>query len=97
MSETTTWKIKLSTPMGPQDMTAVLTVAGSEMTGTITSMFGEEPVAGSADGNTLRWTMHVTKPTKIDVDFDVQIDGDSMTGNAKLGMFGKATLAGTRA
>ena len=59
---------------------------------------GSEPISnGVVTGDTLTWTMAVKKPMPIKVVFDVRIEGDKMTGKAKLGVFGTAPLAGERA
>lgn len=90
------WKITLSTPMGPQEMTAALTTDGDCFTGRVDSAMGGEDIAGKIAGDTLIWTMSVTKPMKINLSFEVKVAGDKMTGSAKLGMFGKAALTGQR-
>jgi len=91
------WKMTLKTPMGPQDMVMSITRDGNSFSGRIESPMGSENVTGGKiDGDTLSWTMEVTKPAKIKLSFEVKVDGDNMTGNAKLGMFGKAALTGHR-
>jgi carbon-monoxide dehydrogenase large subunit len=40
--------------------------------------------------------MAVKKPMSIKLTFTVEIDGDQMSGKAKLGVFGTATLTGER-
>ncbi len=91
------WKIVLKTPMGPQEMVMSITRDGDGFTGRIESPMGSENVnAGKIDGETLSWTMEVTKPAKIKLSFEVKLDGDTMTGHAKLGMFGKSSLTGQR-
>lgn len=91
------WKITLSTPMGPQKMTAELTTEGSTLSGYIQSDIGSEKVNGTVDGDSLNWQMDVTKPMKIKLNFDVKVEGDNMTGKVKLGMLGNADLTGVRA
>jgi cytochrome P450 len=92
-----TWKITLKTPMGPQEMTAQWVRAGDAFTGKIESPMGSEPIAdGKIAGETLSWTLSVKKPMPIKLKFEAQLEGDTMTGSATLGMFGKAELAGKR-
>jgi hypothetical protein len=57
---------------------------------------GTQDIAGKISGNTLTWTLSLTKPMSIKLSFEAVVDGDTMTGFAKLGMFGKATLTGQR-
>ena len=93
-----TWKMTLKAAMGgPQEMTTQIVRRGDNFIGRIDSPMGSEEIAnGKIVGDTLTWTMSVTKPMPIKVEFEVKIDGDRMTGKAKLGMFGKAELSGHR-
>jgi cytochrome P450 len=92
-----TWEITLSTPMGPQVMTSQIVRNGDGFTGTISSgEMGAQDIAGRISGNMLTWTLSLTKPIAIKLSFQAQIEGDRMTGNVKLGMFGNAALTGKR-
>jgi cytochrome P450 len=90
------WELTLATPMGPQEMTAQFVRNGASFTGRIDSAMGGEDISGQSDGAAMNWTMQVTKPAAIKLSFDVKIDGDTMSGKAKLGMFGNANLTGQR-
>ncbi len=91
------WKMTLKTPMGPQDMTMQIVRQGDAFTGRIDSPMGSETINnGKIAGDTLSWTMDVKKPTAIKLSFEVKATGETMSGHAKLGMFGKAELSGQR-
>jgi cytochrome P450 len=91
------WKLTLKTPMGPQEMTMTIVRQGDEFSGRIDSPMGSEPINnGKIAGDTLSWIMQVKKPTSIKVTFEAKVQGDSITGFAKLGLFGKAQLNGER-
>jgi cytochrome P450 len=91
------WEITLSTPTGPQVMTAQIVRSGDSFTGTISSgEMGSRDITGQSSGNTLTWTLSLTKPVSIKLGFEAGVDGDKMTGTVKLGMFGKAPLTGKR-
>lgn len=91
------WKITLQTPAGPQEMTLHLVRDADAFTGRIDSAMGSEPIKnGKITADTLNWTMDVKKPMPIKLSFEVQVQGESMTGHAKLGVFGKAKLQGQR-
>jgi cytochrome P450 len=93
-----TWNITLDTAMGAQAFTAHIVRKDDTFTGRIDSPMGSEPITnGVAAGNALTWTMAVKKPMPIKVVFDVKVEGDKMTGKAKLGVFGSAPLTGERA
>jgi hypothetical protein len=92
-----TWKIILNSPVGPQEMTAQFVRSGNTFSGRISSPMGSEEMSnGVINGTTLTWTMAVKKPMSIKLTFTVEVDGDKMSGKAKLGVFGTATLTGER-
>jgi cytochrome P450 len=91
------WQLTLKTPMGPQEMTLHLVRDANTCTGRIESPMGSELIKnGQIDGNTLTWTMDVKKPMPIKLKFEAQVAGDTLTGHAKLGVFGTAKLEGRR-
>lgn len=97
MSAIGSWKVTLSTPMGPQVMQLhVDSQAGDRFAGRIESPMGDLDVAGQAAGDKLHWVMDVTKPMPIKVTFDAVVEGEAMRGTAKMGMFGKSDLIGER-
>ena len=51
---------------------------------------------GTADGNNLAWKIEVTSPMPMTLEVSAAVDGDSISGNVKLGTFGDATFTGTR-
>jgi cytochrome P450 len=92
-----TWELTLSTPMGPQVMTAQIVRSGAGFSGKISSSeMATQDISGKISANKLSWTLSLTKPVSIKLGFEVNVDGDKMTGTVKLGMFGKAALTGKR-
>jgi hypothetical protein len=49
-----------------------------------------------ADGNQLTWLQDVTTPMKLTLKMAVTVDGDTMTGTSKAGIFPASKLQGTR-
>jgi hypothetical protein len=91
------WQLTMQTPMGPQEMTLHLVRESNTLSGKIESPMGAEVIKnGEIKGDTLTWTMDVKKPMPIKLKFEAQVTGDSMSGHAKLGVFGKAKLEGRR-
>jgi len=91
------WKVTLATQMGPQVMQLHIdAITGGNFTGRIVSAMGTENVAGLVKANALHWTMQVKKPISIKVSFEVTVDGDALSGKAKLGIFGKVPVSGER-
>jgi hypothetical protein len=91
------WDLTLSTPMGPQGMKARFVRNGAAFSGTMNNAeMGTKEITGKISGNSLNWTLGLTKPVSIKLTFDASIDGEVMTGKVKLGMFGSAGLTGKR-
>ena len=98
MSADGTWNTTMNTPMGAQNGTMTLSTDGGTLTGTLVSPTGEiELTDGTVDGDTLTWKADITSPMAMTLEFTATVDGDSMSGNVKLGAFGDATFTGTRA
>ncbi len=92
------WAMTMFPPVGaPQSMTGIFAVDGKTLKGRLESDQGDQEFEGTVDGNKLLWTMKVTKPMPITLKYDVQIDGDQLTGKVKMGLFGTAKVSGERA
>lgn len=97
MSIAGTWNLTTHTPMGAQKGTLTAQVDGDSLSGTMAGAQGEVAIEnGKVDGNSASWSMKVTQPMPITLEFTVEVDGDSLSGNAKLGAFGNAKVEGTR-
>lgn len=96
MSADGNWKITINTPMGAQTVNASITTSGDTFTGKTEGQMGSQEVSGKVDGNTLTWSANITSPMPMTLEFEAKVDGDKMTGNVKLGMFGNAPLTGER-
>ena len=98
MSADGTWNVTLHTPMGAQAGTLELPTDGNTLTGTMSGPQGSmELENGTADGDSLSWTVNMTQPMPITIEATATIDGDEISGEAKLGAFGTATFSGSRA
>jgi hypothetical protein len=90
------WKVTMSTPAGPREMHLRIDTLSDNFTGRIESPMGNHDIAGSVTANTLNWQMKTAKTVPITVTFNVQFEGDTLSGSAKLGIFGKSTVTGCR-
>lgn len=98
MSVDGNWNMKMNTPMGEQAGTLALASDGNTLTGEMTAATGKATVEdGVIDGSKLTWKAKVTTPMPMTLEFDAEVDGDSITGNVKLGAFGNATFTCARA
>lgn len=99
MSATGNWNLTIKTPMGEQKMQAQLVADGETLTGTLQD--ATQPAApikeGSIKGNQLVWKFDAKKPFPMTLTFTLQLEGDTLTGTGKAGMFPPAPVNGTRA
>ena len=94
-----TWKLTVNTPMGAQESTLVIASSGGTLTGTQSAGSGTgQPIdEGTVSGNAVAWKSSITRPMPMTLEFSGTVDGDNMSGEVKLGMFGTQSFSGTRA
>jgi hypothetical protein len=98
MSVTGTWNIRISTPIGIQLVALELTENNGVIEGTAKSSAESAPLIDPVlDGKRLTWKQSITKPMRLNLTFDVIIDGDTLTGTSQAGMLPASTVTGTRA
>jgi hypothetical protein len=94
-----TWKLTVNTPMGAQESTLVITASGAALSGTQSAGSGEGKAidSGAVNGNTVSWKSSISRPMPMTLEFSGTVEGDSMSGSVKLGMFGTQPFSGVRA
>jgi hypothetical protein len=94
-----TWKLTVNTPMGAQDSTLVLTTAGGAPSGTQSAGSSDgRPIEDlTVNGNEVSWKTSITRPMALTLEFSGTVEGDSISGKVKLGMFGSQSFSGVRA
>ena len=91
------WAVSFTTPQGPQEFTMYVVQEGTRLNGRLTSEYGEFPLRGTLDGSDFTITWSIPDGGRIlEITFTGKVDGDSMTGTAKLGTRGSGELSGTR-
>jgi len=97
MSVAGSWDIRIKTPIG--DQSARVTVVPDHVggfNGKVSGDAGSMDITGTIAGDRLTWKMKTTKPMPLDLDCEAQVDGDTLNGTVKAGIFGKMPLSGTR-
>ncbi|WP_420140971.1 hypothetical protein [Sphingomonas sp.] len=92
------WNCTVDSPMGPQEF--VLTVAsdGDRFTGEASGAIGSKEIAdGIVDGDTLKWSMQVSKPMPVTLTCAATVSGDTLDGSVRAGFLGSFPIHGTRA
>jgi hypothetical protein len=91
------WEVTFGTPQGPQEFTMYVVQEGPRLSGRLTNEYGEFPLRGSLDGSNFTITWSLPDGGRVlEVTFSGKVDGDSLTGTAKLGTRGSGQLSGTR-
>lgn len=96
-SFTGTWNVTLDTLIGKMEVVFEITEDNGVLSGVATS--DAEAVAFAnivANGDQLTWSQDVTTPMKLTLKFDVNVDGDVMTGTSKPGIFPASKVNGLR-
>jgi hypothetical protein len=93
------WKLTVNTPMGEQESMLVISSSGAALSGTQSAGSGEgKPIdSGAVNGNIVSWKSSISRPMPMTLEFSGTVDGDSMSGTVKLGMFGTQPFSGVRA
>jgi hypothetical protein len=91
------WAVSFSTPSGPAEFTMYVNQEGTRLSGRLTSDAGEFPLRGTIDGEnvTIVWSMPDAGRT-LEITFKVKLQGDQMSGTAKLGDRGEGPMSGER-
>jgi hypothetical protein len=93
-----TYDVTMNTPMGAQKATFEFSTDGTRLSGRMSSMMGAIDFDnGVVDANNLTWTVDAKTPMgDMAVECAAVLDGDSLTGEAKMGSFGSASFTGAR-
>ncbi|ULL16326.1 DJ-1/PfpI family protein [Paenibacillus sp. H1-7] len=91
------WKASIATPVGKMEVTFHISsesgqLCGAAIQGDETAVF-MNPVI---EGNRLTWSQQVTKPMRLNLKFDVTVNGDTMTGMAKAGVLPSSKVTAER-
>ena len=92
------WDVSIKSPMGEQKGVMTIASDGGSFTGKMVGAMGELDVEdGAVDGDTLNWSVKIKVPMPMTLTYEAKVEGDSMTGTAKAGVFGKFPMTATRA
>ncbi|MEV0379525.1 hypothetical protein [Nonomuraea sp. NPDC050643] len=97
MSVEGTWDLSMSTPIGRIKAVAEFRREDGALIGTARGT-GEEVALNDVvlDGNRLTWKQAITKPMRLNLDFVVTIDGDTLAGTSRAGRLPASKVTGER-
>lgn len=95
------WNVTIKTPIGTLAVEYVFTQSDAGLSGAATYKAETVPLQDItseivADGTRLTWRQSVTKPIRLNLAFDVVVDGDVMTGHSRAGRLPRSTVSGSR-
>ncbi|WP_037623151.1 hypothetical protein [Streptomyces aureus] len=97
MSVEGTWNLSVATPIGRIKAVVELHERDGVLSG-VAHGAGEEVALSevSLDGDRLTWKQAVTKPLRLNLAFDVTVDGDTLQGTSKAGRLPASKVTGER-
>jgi hypothetical protein len=91
------WEVAIKTPIGSLQVLYTFTDDSGVLTGTAT---GKSETVILRDitvaAKRVTWRQSVTKPMRLNLEFDVQVDGDQLTGHSKAGRLPRSAVTGVR-
>ncbi|MEU9576382.1 hypothetical protein [Streptomyces chilikensis] len=97
MSVDGTWNLSISTPIGKIKPVVELREQDGALTGVASGAGEDVPLTDiSLDGDRLTWRQAVTKPMRLNLAFEVTVDGDTLRGISKAGRLPSSTVTGER-
>ncbi|MGS2810476.1 hypothetical protein [Nocardia sp. MW-W600-9] len=97
MSVVGTWNMSISTPVGKINAVVELREQDGVLTGVVHGAGEDVRLTDiSLDGDRLTWKQAITKPMRLNLSFDVTVDGDTLRGTSKAGRLPSSKVTGER-
>lgn len=91
------WELTIATPIGRQRVTLRLRETNGRLEGEAQGKDESVPLEElERDGDRLAWSQRITRPMRLNLRFEVTVDGDQMTGTSKAGRLPTSTVTGVR-
>jgi hypothetical protein len=91
------WDVTIKTPIGSLAVVYTFTPTDHGMVGSATHRGAVVALQDiSTEGDRVTWHQSVTKPMRLNLDFDVTVSGDTLTGHSKAGRLPRSAVTGTR-
>jgi hypothetical protein len=90
------WDVTIKTPIGSLAVVYAFADDGG-ITGTATGRGETVPLRDIVvAGQRVTWRQSVTKPMRLNLEFDVMVDGDRLAGHSKAGRLPRSAVTGVR-
>lgn len=92
-----TWDLSIATPIGKMEVVVELRRSEGVLAGTAHGAGEEVPLNDVVlDGDRLTWTQAITKPMRLNLAFDLTVDGDALRGVSRAGRLPASKVTGRR-
>ena len=92
-----TWDVTIKTPIGSLAVEYIFTAGIDGLAGSATLKGDTVPLNDLAlDGQRVTWRQSVTKPMRLNLDFDVLVEGNQLAGHSKAGQLPRSAVSGFR-
>lgn len=97
MNPAGTWDLSISTPIGTVKAVLDLHERAGTWHGTASGASEEVPLREvTVDADRLTWRQSITRPLRLNLAFDVLVDGDTMAGTSRAGRLPASKVTGRR-
>lgn len=97
MSVVGTWDVTVKTPIGSMAVVYEFTEVVGGHAGSATLKGETVPLQNLAvEEARVTWRQSVTKPMRLNLGFDVVVDGDRLTGHSRAGRLPRSAVTGVR-
>jgi hypothetical protein len=91
------WRVTFVVPTGTRTVSMIVNQRGTKLTGTVINEDGEFPLEGRVDGEQVTIVWSVPEAGKLmDITMKGKLQGDTITGTAKLDNLGEGPLTARR-
>ncbi len=91
------WDLEIVTPIGRLAVVLDLSETASALAGTARGADETVPlIEPTLTGNRLTWKQSIRKPVRLNLNFDVTVDGDKLAGTSRAGKLPPSRVLGTR-
>ena len=91
------WRVEFVTPQGQVGVNMTINQSGTKLTGRVTDEYGEWPIEGKLTGSEVTVVWSVPEDGKMmEITMKGKLEGNLITGTAKLGDVGEGPLSARR-
>ncbi|WP_226354111.1 hypothetical protein [Pseudonocardia sp. ICBG601] len=96
-----TWHLRMRTPIGTIDADYRFTETDGGLTGTAvgageTTTLDDVVRTPTPEGERLTWRQRVTRPMRLNLEYDVVVSGDTLVGHSRAGRLPRTAVSGER-